>query len=132
WSSDVCSSDLQRILGNRLVVLTENNNLGMPGVILAGVNMCKVSHFFSPYTPRRLFLSVVVFADDLLSVFLATIGPPFVRGAARPFLGALAAGQPAASAEYIYCRVQREHIKRMTSTPFILKRAIAQYRGHNV
>src|SRR5690606_1045625 len=77
--------------------------------------------------------SVIAFTDDLLSALLATLGPPFVRGAACPFLGEFAGGQLIASAEYIYCRVQRANVERFSSAPLDLERAVTQYRrGHVV
>src|SRR5690606_36864455 len=78
-------------------------------------------------------LSVVGFADDLLGGFLAVLGPPLVRGAARPFLGELAGGQFVASADHVsWCLAPRGHVERLSSAPFDLERAIAQYRGHVV
>src|SRR5690606_35754973 len=74
-------------------------------------------------------LSVVVFADDLLSDFLAALGPPLVRGAACPFFGEFAGGQLVASAEHVYCCLaQRVHVECPSSAPFNLEWAIAQYR----
>src|SRR5690606_29173790 len=113
------------VFGSPLAVLSENINFWASVVVLARVNMREILHFLSPY--MSLFLSVIVFADDLLCDFLAVLGPPFARCAARPFFGEFAGGQLIASAEYIYCRVQREHINRMSSTPFNLERTIAQY-----
>src|SRR5690606_32649950 len=78
-------------------------------------------------------LSVVAFADDLLGGFLAVLGPPLVRCAACPFFGEFAGGQFVASAEYVYCCLaQRVHVECLSSAPFDLERAIAQYRGHVV